>query len=152
MISKVEITTSTFRHAKELSLTLRENDKLEAQAMGLNPVKGCFDVYRRAIWRMTGLIDGKVAAMWGIAGNPLGDVGQVYLITGTEVEKISPLRFARIYKEQVEVMKTIFPILENYVDARYEGAIRLLKIAGFELSGPFEIEPTKALFYKFRIQ
>lgn len=97
-------------------------------------------------------MDGNVAAMWGLGGTIVGQVGQPYLITGVECEKVSPFAFARVYKQEVELMKTMFPTLENYVDSRYKGAVRMLKIAGFQLSEePVQVKPTGALFYKFRM-
>jgi len=65
--------------------------------------------------------------------NSLGQVGTPWLLTSDAVKNISPLKFTRIYQQEVGKMKRLFPVLENYVDAEYNGAIRLLKIVGFEL-------------------
>lgn len=130
----VEILPSTAEHAKRLSMHLREADIREAKALGLYPHRGVFYAYRHACYRKTALVDGVVAAMWGLHGELLGQTGQPYLITGTAVEKISPIRFAKIYKQEVKIMKEFFPVLQNYVDASYTGAVRMLDIAGFDLS------------------
>ena len=150
MTSLIEIVPSIALHARELALTLREKDKAEATALGLDPVKGTFYAYRHACYRMTALIDDEVAAMWGLHGELLGSVGYPYLITGTKVEKISPLNFARVYIKEVQVMRNLFPVLENFVDASYEGAIKMLKLAGFTLTGPYQIKDN--MFYKFRME
>lgn len=88
--------------------------------------------------------------MWGLHGELLGSTGHPYFLTGTESEKVSSIRFARLYKEEVQVMRTLFPILENYVDATYEHAVRLLKIAGFTLSPPVFVNGNP--FLKFRLE
>lgn len=112
---------------------MREADKLEGDSLGKAAHKLLYYSYKTAVYRRTGFVDGEVAAMWGVSGTPFGIVGMPYLITSSRVEKLSSFQFARIYKQEVEVMADYFPILENYVDASYEGAIRMLKIAGFNI-------------------
>ena len=45
-------------------------------------------------------------------------------------------------------MNSVFPVLENYVDAKYDEAVRLLKIVGFELT-PQKINGND--FYKYKM-
>lgn len=129
---------------------MRENDKKEARALGLIPHHALFYAYKHACFRRTALVDGKVAAMWGVVGTPLGLVGQPYLITGTECDKVSPLAFARIYINELGAMARIFPILENYVDNDYHEAIGMLEIAGFDVSKP--VLYNNHLFRKFTLR
>ncbi len=150
-MTNIEIVPSTMDHAKELAQTLRFADKQEAIAAGLVPDKALFHSFNSALYRKTGLVNGRVAAMWGISGSPLGVVGQPYLITGSYVEDISPIKFAKIYKQEVEEMKKYFSLLENYVDSTYKGAVRMLRIAGFELSEPFKTN-TGFSFQKFSMR
>lgn len=138
------------RHAKELSKTLRDDDQQEARALGHDPRKATFFAFRHGVLRKTALVEGKVAAMWGVCGSLLGQTGQPYLITGTEVSNVSSHAFAKIYRKEVLVMQDAFPILENYVDYRYEGAIRMLRLAGFRITGPYPMEPHGMMFLKFR--
>jgi hypothetical protein len=146
---KLEIVNATSEHVRKLSETIREADKKEAERIGLNPKKGLFYAYRQSIFRKTALLDGEPIAMWGIGGSLFASSGKPWLITGTGVEKISPIKFARLYKKQVEDMRAYFDVLTNQVDAEYEGAVRMLKIAGFTLSEPFKVEPSGALFRTF---
>jgi hypothetical protein len=85
--------------------------------------------------------------MWGICGVHIGLIGHPYLITGYKALSVSPVRFAKIYIQEVQVMKRMFPVLENYVDAEYTGACRLLEIAGFTLEGPMMLNNNQ--FYRF---
>ncbi len=145
----IEIITSTLSHARELVKTLREKDRREAEGLGLEPHKGIFQAYKKACYKKTVLVDEEVAAMFGLHGELLGTVGRPYLITGTAVEKVSPLTFARIYTKEAMIMKELFPVLENIVDANYHEAVRMLKIAGFTVSDEaFEFTPGR-WFRKF---
>ena len=143
------IETATTEHVRQLAKNIRSNDQLEANKLGIEPHKGLFVAYRQSILRRSALLNGGVIAMWGIAGTPLSKTGQPWLITGEGVNKISPIKFARLYKEQVQDMKAYFDVLSNYVDAEYEGAVRMLKIAGFTLSEPFPLGPQKSMFRLF---
>lgn len=146
----IEIIPSVFSHAYDLSLTLREKDKQEIEAFGMNPRRTLFNCFRKSCYRKTGLINGNVAAMWGVFGTPLSSDGQPWLLTGTLVETISPLRFAKIYRKEVHLMSQMFPVLENYVDSNYEEAIKMLKLASFEVTDPVEINGN--LFYKYSLR
>jgi hypothetical protein len=144
---QIEIIDSWAFHARELYQTLRKEDTQEAIRSGLEPEKAILYSYRSALYRKTALINGDVAAMWGVCGTPLSMIGQPYLITGELVHKVSPIKFTRIYTQEVQVMKGLFPSLINYVDAEYTGAVRLLRIAGFDLEGPMMLNGNE--FYRF---
>lgn len=145
----VEIIPSVAAHCRLLDQTIRPEDLEEAIRLGLDPKKSTFYAYRRAVYRKTALVNGKVAAMWGVIGTPLGNHGVPYLITGTEALKVSPMKFAKIYISELKTMNHLFPILQNYVDAQYKPAVRLLKIAGFTLEGPVMLNNFP--FYKFTL-
>lgn len=152
MKNKIEIVESKALHAKLLAEALRDADREEGEALGLDANKSTFFAYRNASYRQTAFINGQIAAMWGVIGTPLSMVGQPYLLTTHAVEKISPVKFTRLYKSEVEKMKQMFPRLENYVDARYNQSVRMLKIAGFKLSEIMLLGPNKTPFYKFTME
>lgn len=145
----ITIEPSSLSDVRELSPVIRKADADELLWLGFKPHHALYYSFKYGIYRQTGRVDGQIAAMWGVAGVPLGLVGQPYLITSPAIETISSLRFAKIYKQEVDTMLKIFPVLENYVDSRYKGAIRLIKIAGFTVEDPVELGPNKALFSKF---
>ena len=94
--------------------------------------------YKNSFYRRTALIDGVPVAIWGVCGVLLGGKGLPWLLTSPGVHQVSPLKFARIYQEEVKKMLDLFPLLENLVDAEYVAAIRLLEICGFSIG---ESEP-----------
>lgn len=127
------IVPSTIEHVHELQKDLRDGEKKEIQAFGTTPEEGLAYSFRVGDFKKTALVDGKVAAMWGLQGSLLGQVGHPYFLTGHQALKVSPLRFTKIYLSQLNEMKKRYPVLENYVDVDYQGAVRLLRIAGFDL-------------------
>lgn len=144
-----EVVQSDMSHVRELSRDLRDEDRQEVEAMGIKPSHALFHSFKRSIMRRTALLDGKVIAMWGVAGTPLSLVGHPYLLTGNYFTNLSPLKFIRTYKLEVEYMKQLFPVLENYVDASYKGAIRVLELVGFKLDEPILVGPRNTPFRRF---
>lgn len=145
----VEIVDSTFQHARELSKTLRQEDRLEAENLGMNPTRLLFRSYRSAVYKKTALVNNKIAAMWGVSGTLLANRGEPYLLTGIEALNVSPLVFMRVYKQEVSIMRTMFPILENYVDLSYFGAVKALRLAGFSFFEPIYVNGNA--FSKFQL-
>lgn len=112
--------------------------------------KGLWRCFRQGINNKTALLDGKVVACWGVGGVFLGDTGQPWFLTTKELLKMSKMELVRIYKREVEEMLTLFPVLENYVDSDYNGAVRLLRIAGFTVGEP---EPQgQGMYRKFTLR
>lgn len=131
-----EIIPTTAAHIRELRETIREADKREIEAYGFTCAKGLWRSYKQGLMNRTALIDGQVAAVWGVGGTYLGATGQPWLLTAEAIKKISPLKFARYYQREVHKMLKLFPELVNYVDNDYPEAIRLLQIVGFEIGEP----------------
>lgn len=146
----ISIIESTLSHVRELGKSLRENDRKEAEALGLISHKAIHYSFKHAVMRRTCLIDNKVAAMWGVCGTFMGISGQPYLITSKVCEEVSPIKFTKIYIKEVQDMKKLFPILENYVLEEYKEAVRMLKIAKFSLSEPITINNNKFLKFSMR--
>lgn len=146
----IEIVPAMPEHIRELMDTMRTDDRMEIESFGLSVNKGLWLSYRRGLINTCALVDGRVAAMWGICGTHLGHTGQPWLLTSDEVYKVSPLKFARIYQKEVIKMLELFPLLENYVAVEYEKAIRMLSIVGFDIG-----EPEKwgnGMFLRFKME
>ncbi len=146
---EVVIVPATPAHIRELRETIRDGDRREIEAFGFTCAKGLWQSYKNGLMNKTGLIDGKVAAVWGVGGVYMGEIGQPWLLTSREVYKISPLKFARIYQKEVIKMLELFPTLMNYVAADYPEAVRLLSIVGFNLGEPEKIG--KGVYRKFEM-
>lgn len=134
-------------HVRELSGNLRIEDQLEAVRLGWEPRKGLFHVYRKALYRKTALIDNRVVAIWGVSGTPMSLTGRPYLMTSPLLEEVPTIRFVKMYREELEVMKRLYNKLENFVDVGYETSVKMLLLAGFDLKGPYMFNGN--LFYEF---
>lgn len=146
---RVRIEESSPWHVGELGQKLRDGDYKEGEALGYKPSNLLFYSYRQGLMRRTAFVDGKIAAMWGVAGIPMGLVGRPYLVTSPACEEISPIRFAAIYRKEVMEMGKLFPLLENYVDSSYKKAVRMLELAGFKIDQPIPLGPNDSLFNRF---
>lgn len=147
----IETVDAQASHVALLRQNLRPNDANEILRLGVSIEKALWRSYRNSVYRKSAFIDGKIAAMWGVIGSMLTDEGTVWLLTSPEVYKISPLKFCRIYQEQVKEMLKIFPVLSNYVDIHYVSAIRLLENTGFKV---YDVEPiglSDNSYHKFEI-
>lgn len=145
----VSVVPATESHVNALSLRLREADVREVVRLGDEPLTAVAGSWRRSPVCRAALVNGTVAAMWGAAGTPMGFVGQPWLLTAPACELVSSLTFARIYCREARGMLALFPKLENYVDASYDGAVRLLQLAGFTLDEAKPYGPTRSLFRRF---
>lgn len=138
-------------HLRELAANIQPEDERELLAIGLTPPKALWRSYKSSIYCKTALLDGRVAAVWGAAGTFLSDSGCPWLLTSREIRNISSLRIARDYQREVHKMLDIFQKLENYCDARYTAAIRLLDIVGFNIEDPSPLGENRQLFRKFKM-
>lgn len=140
---------ATLEHAVEVGVHLRAEDAREVAAFGFGPIDAVVESFKNSLWRRAGIVGGQVAAVWGVTGTPMGVVGVPWLMTTPAILDVSPLVFARIYRGEVAEMLRRFPVLENYVDARYLGAVRMLKLAGFHLDAPIPFGAGRAPFCRF---
>lgn len=132
----VTIVPTVPAHIAALKKNLRQEDADEILRFGLSVQHALWYSYRRSLIRKTALVDGVVAAAWGVHGVFMGQKGQPWLLTSPEIKRVSALRVAREYQKEVLEMLNIFPVLENYVDSAYPAAIRLLEIVGFMVGEP----------------
>lgn len=147
---EIRIVPTVTDHIRELRENIRPGDKREIEAYGFSCARGLWRSYKMGLMNRTGLIDGKVAGVWGCGGVYMGDVGSPWLMTSHEVKKISPLKFARIYQQEIRRMLEMFPRLVNYVHADYEESVRLLGIVGFKIGEPERIR--NGMFRKFEME
>ena len=148
----ISIVPTTLRHIEELGRTMREQDAHEAISLGYNPADLLLISYQSSLMRKTALVNGSVAACWGVCGMPIGFVGRPWLVTSDEVYKESPFAYAMIYKDEVRRMAEVFPVLENYVETSYTQSVRLLKLIGFTMEDPIPLGVNGEQFTKFRYQ
>lgn len=149
--AQIDIIVTLPVHLRDMAQLMRPADRQELVSFGISPEKALWRSYKSSVVRRTAYINGNLAAVWGVSGTFMGEIGQPWLLTTEEIKKISPLKFARIYQKEVKEMLTIFPKLMNIVDASYTSAIRLLDIVGFRIQEPEAIGKNGALYRIFEM-
>ena len=135
-----------------LALHLRPGDRAEIAAIGKEPRRVLRQSFRSSLYApRCAMVDGEVAAMWGIGGDILSDIGAPWLMTGTVCDRV-PVTFLRVAKAELAAMLAVKRRLENFVAADYSKAIRLLEVLGFTLEAPEPIGSKQAAFRRFWIE
>lgn len=147
---KCSVRASVVADIYELASGLRAGDRAEVEALGVSPQIGIRRSFRQAILRKTYFVDGEIAAMSGLCGAMLSDIGEPYLMTTPAAAKM-PVTFVRMARHAIGEMLAHRARLEGYVAAEYRGAVRLLEVLGFSLGEPTAIGPHGALFRSFTL-
>lgn len=143
----------TIRHCEigdiyQLAARLREQDRMEITGLGLEPRAILRASFRASILRRSYFVDGELAAVSGLGGEMMADIGAPWLMTTNTIERV-PVTFVKTARRQVAEMLRHRLRLENVVAASYGGACRLLEVLGFTLETPQPLGPNGALFRKF---
>ena len=137
MSELLTIRPATAEDAVELAKTMRPEDAAEVYASGgFDPATAVLESFRLSVNPQVALIDGELAAMWGVAPiNLATGFGVVWMLTGAAVWK-APLLFLRASKREVERLASHWNCLVNAIDARYERAVRWAKWLGLKVDAP----------------
>lgn len=124
-------------HIEALAATMRAEDRAEVWATaGVDPRKGLDMSLSSSLYAWTWLVEGQPAAMFGVGSQSiLSGIGKPWLLTG-DLLTGHWLTFLRNCRPFIQKMSEDFPILENWVDARYRKAIQWLTWAGFYVYPP----------------
>lgn len=148
--SRVAVLPSTVADVYALAANLRPEDSAEVDAMGVDVRTALRRNFRHAILRKTYWVDGEIAAMSGLCGEMLADIGRPYLLTAPAAERV-PIAFIKHAKSAVAEMLHHRLRLEGYVAANYTRACRMLEMVGFTLGKPESFGPRGALFRSFTL-
>lgn len=150
------IVPGTRDHLMELWHNMRSGDRKEVEASGRTGKKVLWRTFRNSIMCKTALIDGKVAAMWGLCAGLRDDVsllsrlGVPWLLTTPIVESL-PVTFVKVGRAEVAAMRALCPELESHVAAEYTQAIGMLKLMGFSVDKAEPIGKNGVMFCRFHL-
>jgi|SRR5262245_2659205 len=144
-----DIVPATFAHLDYLREHMRLGERLEIACLGVTPELALTASYGGSLYARTGIVDGRIAAVWGVGGCALGGIGEPWLVTTPVVEQV-PIRFIKVARAEVGQMLGLFPVLSNYVTVQYRQACRFLEVVGFRLSDPFAVNGT--FWHEFRME
>jgi hypothetical protein len=96
------------------------------------------------------VLDGRVEAMWGVAmveGHP----PQVWLL-GSDALTSHPLTLCRLARVEIRRLLEQYGALGNYVDERYETALRWARYLGFTVDAPEPFGPDGLPFCRIEMR
>jgi hypothetical protein len=137
---------------------LRPGDRAEITSVGRDPRAVVRASFKHSLYPPKAAFvffdkrsEGEIAAMWGMGGDLLSDIGEPWLLTSPAVERVK-VSFLRVVRTELAWMLARKRRLENHVAADYCRAIRLLEALGFTIEAPRPIGRHGALFRKFWIE
>lgn len=142
----ISVVPATLAHAK--AIHLRDGDRREIEAFGLSPHEGLARSLARSVWADAYLAGGEVAALVGLALQPLlGGVAMPWLLTGRPVDRHRKA-FLRLTQDRTRQMLAEHGTLVAEVHAEYREAVRWLVWLGFTLAPPRPLGLQGALFHR----
>lgn len=151
MIRRYVVVPSRIGDVYAIAANLRPDDKAEITSLGADPRQALRLCFRNGIMRKTAFVQDEIAAMWGLCGVALGDIGEPYLVTTPAVERV-PIAMLKEGRKSVAEMLTLKTVLVGHVAASYGRACRFLELLGFSLGEPLALGPKEAVFREFRIE
>ncbi len=149
---RIVIRPAAIADCDAVAARLHPDDAAEVAAVVDDPRQAVRRAFRASLVPpKVALVDGQVAAVWGLRGHMFPNVGEPWLLTTPAIERIA-LHFMRVARREIATMLAIKPRLENYVAANHAKAIRLLEGLGFRLDRPTPIGPRRALFRRYWIE
>ena len=149
-MTEVLILPGTVAHVETLHANLRKGDRLELCGLGVDPWTALTETWAESRMTKTAFVGGRLAAMWGCGGSALGGVGVPWLLTTPAVEAV-PVTMVKTARAEVGRMLSVWPRLENWVDAGYAQACGFLQVVGFSLGEPRALR-TGAVFRPFTME
>lgn len=141
------IRAATQKDALHLAAAMRAADAAECVAIGCTPLEGVVESMKRSLFSHTVEFDGQPAAIWGVVQD-VGhlDVGMVWVLTSNVVDR----HHNRFWRTSVRVLRglaSVRPVLFNFIDARYEKALRWAARLGFEIQTAVGFGPQSLPFH-----
>jgi hypothetical protein len=139
--------------AAELFANLRPSDLAECRAYGRSDIAaGIASSVNRSALCWTGLVDGEIAAIIGVAPiNMLTGIGSPWML-GTPVLDTHSRVLVRRTPEYIAKMLNAFPHLVNFVHANNTTSVRWLRRLGFTLHAAQPFGALGEPFHRFEMR
>ena len=151
----IYITQATQEHVRAMSGRIRQADIDEFEAgYSLTPEKAMKVGIMVSTHCWTGICDGRPVAMAGLFPvSFIGDTARPWMVGTRDLERPEVRRqFLLLSKSVLRYMASLYPNLENHVDARNKLAIRWLKWLGFTMHDPSPHGPLGMPFCHFELR
>lgn len=154
MKAEATIVPGKLLHCMRLGDSLRAEDRAELEALGRpDPHYALVECLQASDVVFAAVVEGEVAAMFGcspVTEAPTG-VGCVWFLTGSAFAA-HPRAFVRIARSVMKQLLERYPVLVNFIDARYSAAVRWAKWLGFDVKAPVPYGPAGMLFHPARLE
>jgi hypothetical protein len=133
----LEIVPATIELAESLAASMRQSDRDECWAASKQlPLESLLYSMAHSVDCKAALFKGEVGAIYGVAPMALlSPHGCIWMLTSALVEKNRRL-FLRGCRSEISRMLTIWPVLFNFIDARYTVALRWANWLGAKVFAP----------------
>ncbi|POP42154.1 hypothetical protein CHU32_21130 [Superficieibacter electus] len=148
-----QIVPATASHIEEILPRVRAADAEEFAATNGWSVRRVLETgLRTSTFCCAGLVNGRVVTVFGVApGSMIGGYGIPWLVGTDELEKYQRT-FLRRCGKVVNAMLTVYPYLENYVDARNHVAKSWLHWLGFNIEDAAPYGVNGLPFHRFHMR
>jgi hypothetical protein len=126
-------------HCGQMARALRHEYRDIFAAIGLNAHRELRAEFDRSYFRRTALVDGRVAAMWGVSGTKLSSTGYAWLALSQEATKHRVEIVRRTRRELDDIMQSKVVIQARILPGD-ETARRFARFLGFRPAGEGMIE------------
>ncbi len=148
-----EIRGATIEDAHELAPKVRQADLDEIEAASdSEPLEALVKSLTSSNSPKTGLIDGEVVCMFGVATNNLLSVRGCPWLLSSDMLINHAKPFLKRSREYVNSLKEDYMYLCNFVDARNKHAIRWLEWLGFDILPTQAYGPHGIMFHPFEMK
>ncbi|HGW4611439.1 TPA: hypothetical protein ACNIE9_002769 [Enterobacter chengduensis] len=150
---KAQIVPATADHIEAMLPHVRQADVEEFLATnGWSPRRVLETGLRTSTFCCAGLVNGEVVTIFGVApASMIGGSGIPWLV-GTDALEKYQRTFLRRCGKVVNAMLTVYPYLENYVDARNRVARVWLHWLGFTIEEPKPYGIQRLPFHRFHME
>lgn len=124
---------ATLAHIREIAPRMRAAEVAEVwAAMGLTPAAALLCLMRASVFSRAVFFDGDLCTIFGVIETPDG-AGIPWLLSSDAVER-HPLSFWRASKSILREIRKLYPVLIEYVDARYTRCISWARRLGWTVA------------------
>jgi len=132
---EVEIRPARQEDAVAIMADLREEDRHGIELLQLDGTEALKAEIERANCSYTGLVDGRIAVIWGVVSpSLLSGVGFLWMVTSKKADEV-PFIFARRSQRELERILQTVPVLTGYCFAYNKRSLRWLEWLGAKIGG-----------------
>lgn len=147
-----QIVKATFDHIPLLLPHVRQEDIVELAAVGETPESCLKTGLEVSEYAFSVFFNGEIVCIFGVGtASLLGGEGVPWMVGSDRLNRCVP-GFLRRSRAAVRILQDRYLLLENWVDARNERAIRWLRWLGFEIHDAAPRGNNGELFHRFTMR